>query len=106
RLLVRLGDVEEGVDHDVVLGRVKASYASDGKVIEALDAVVEAEKAADGNGASDVFREALALLIDLAAMRVEEAVSQEMLDTAKLDDGSGSVMDMIRSQQEGAWRRI
>jgi len=102
RLLVRLGDGEEGVDHDVVLGRVKAFYASDGKVIEALDAVVEAEKAADGNGASDVFREALALWIDLAAMRAEEAVSQEMLDMAKLDDGSGSVMDMIRSQQEGA----
>ncbi len=98
RLLIRLGDAGEETPHDVVLSRVRASYAGEEAVIKALHDVLEAEKASSGNGDIDNFREALAAWIEIAAEMADTPLVVRVTETGRLDDSSGFVIDMIRGQ--------
>lgn len=105
RLLVRQGDAREDLSHDETLHTVRGGYTDSPQVLAALDQVIEAETIAangGGNGALGSFREALAVWIDTAADLVEKPLEQSAFDASALEDSSGSVMDMIHSQQKDA----
>lgn len=98
RLLVRTGYTPSEAGFDDVVAQVKGLYAEDARVSEALKAALSALADAESGRNADVFREKLAVLIDLAAELASVPYEQPAFNPDALGDSSGAVAAMLRAQ--------
>lgn len=98
RLLVRTGYAAAEAGFDDVVAQVKGLYAGDPRVEPALEDALAALADAEQGRNEDVFREKIAVLIDLAAELAAVPYQAPEFNAAALGDSSGSVLEMLKSQ--------
>ena len=96
RLLLRVAvATDDEQDANDLAAQAHASYAEEGEVIYAIDAVTAHEAAARDGGELDTYREALALLIDTVGEIAKRPLPFANLDLSKLGEFDPAMVGQI-----------